>query len=90
MYQKIESCIRHNGSISLNFISKVGVRQGEDLSPVLFSLYLNDLQSNMESNSSAALELKDPGDLSVWLKLFILLYADDTVIFTNQHGLQKT
>ena len=44
----------------------------------------------MESNGSAAIELKDPGDLTVWLKLLILLYADDTVIFsTNQHDLQN-
>ena len=78
MYQNIKSCIKHNGSISPNFISEVGVRQGENLSPVLFSLYLNDLQSNMESKGSAAVELKDPGDLTVWLKLLILLYADDT------------
>ena len=91
MYQNIKSCIKHNGSISPNFISEVGVRQGENLSPVLFSLYLNDLQdSNMESNGSAAVELKDPGDLTVWLKLLILLYAEDTVIFsTNQHDLQN-
>ena len=49
-----------------------------------------DLHSNMESNGSAAIELKDPGDLTVWLKLLILLYADDTIIFsTNQHDLQN-
>ena len=43
MYDGIRSRIVHNGSKSEYFQCNIGVRQGENLSPFLFSLYLNDL-----------------------------------------------
>ena len=43
MYYDIKSCISLNGSNSPFFASSSGVRQGENLSPVLFAIYLNDL-----------------------------------------------
>jgi hypothetical protein len=83
MYKNIKSCVSLKGSISPFFMSDIGVRQGENLSPVLFSLFLNDLQSNMHINGSVGVELKDPIDLTLWLKLLILLYADDTVLLSD-------
>ena len=39
------------GKHELNlFLCNVGVRQGENLSPFLFSLYINDLESFLQSN----------------------------------------
>ena len=43
MYQNIKSCVFHSGQQSDFFYSRCGVRQGENLSPILFSLFLNDL-----------------------------------------------
>ena len=43
MYAQAKSCIKDNGCNSEFFKSSVGVRQGENLSPILFSLFLNDL-----------------------------------------------
>jgi hypothetical protein len=87
MYQNIKSCVKHNGNHSQFFSSEIGVRQGENLSPILFSLYLNDLQTYLEAHGAAGIELDEP-----WLKLLILLYADDTVIVSDnpvdfQHSL---
>ena len=42
MYKEIKSCISFNGNQSSFFQSFRGVRQGENLSPVLFALFLND------------------------------------------------
>jgi len=45
MYSNIKSCIFLNGEKSPFFGCNCGVRQGENLSPVLFSLFLNDLEA---------------------------------------------
>lgn len=83
MYRNIKSRISHNGNISNTFISEIGVRQGENLSPILFSMFLNDLQSYMHLNGCVGIELIDPINLTFWLKLLVLLYADDTVIVAD-------
>ena len=43
MYENIKSCVKVNGTCSNLFPCQIGLRQGENLSPVIFSLYLNDL-----------------------------------------------
>ena len=59
-----------------------GLGQGENLSPVLFSLFLNDLEHCLSKNDSICLNLFD-SDLRSFLKIIILLYADDTVLFAE-------
>ena len=86
MYQNIKSCISYNGAISDYFPCENGVRQGENLSPFLFSLFLNDLedflcQENITGLSSIRTEFENR--LNTYLKLFIILYADDTVIMAE-------
>ena len=44
MYSKIRSCVMVNGVLSEYFVSFIGLRQGENLSPILFSLFINDLE----------------------------------------------
>ena len=83
MYNSIKSCVSHNGNLSALFLSECGVRQGENLSPILFSMYLNDLQSHLQINGSVGIELKDPSNEIIWLKLLLLLYADDTIIVSD-------
>ena len=62
----------------------------KNLSPVLFSLFLNDLTEfishvydglNAVSNMSKILLSND--EIEVYFKLYILLYADDTVILAE-------
>ena len=82
MYQEIKSCVSFNGSESSFFQSYRGVRQGENLSPVLFALFLNDLESFLSENNCSGINLKmSDDDLSTYIKIFVLLYTDDTVIF---------
>jgi hypothetical protein len=44
MYNSIKSCIVYNDNKSDFFSSEVGVRQGENLSPFLFAVFLNDFE----------------------------------------------
>ena len=41
LYQKTKACVRVNGEISDIFDSNIGVRQGDNLSPLLFIIFLN-------------------------------------------------
>ena len=84
MYENIKSCVKLDNQSSSFFASECGVRQGENLSPLLFSLYLNDLESFLLSGGVESLELEViTQELPIYLKLLLLLYADDTVIFSN-------
>ena len=44
MYKYEKSFVTSDGQISDTFSCLVGVRQGETVSPLLFSIYLGDLQ----------------------------------------------
>jgi hypothetical protein len=68
------------------FDSTCGVRQGENLSPILFSIYLNDLEQSLSRNNDGiVLELND-NEIQLFIKLFVLLYADDTAIMSDDEA----
>ena len=72
--------------MSAYFPCNIGERQGENLSPFLFSIYLNDLQQFLEERNVCGLDcISDEiaGEFDIYLKLFVLLYADDTVLFSD-------
>lgn len=86
MYEGIKSYIRHNDECSGFFKCELGVRQGENLSPVLFSLYLNDLQSYLEEHNIKGLESIScdiENELTIYLKILLFLYADDTILLSE-------
>lgn len=90
MYSNAKSCVRQNSRLSAYFYSNVGVRQGENLSPILFALFLNDLvefisrgYDGLTDITEAVHLLCDTDDIEVYFKLYLLLYADDTVILAE-------
>ena len=83
IYEKVQSCVRTEGNLSDSFESYSGVKQGEPLSPFLFILFINDMYENLVVNDGDAFTLND-------LKIFILLFADDTVLISyTPEGLQN-
>ena len=90
LYANAKSAVRIGNLKSGPFSSNIGVRQGENLSPVLFSLFLNDLSefishayNGLNDVSDMAHILLSNDEIEVYFKLYILLYADDTVIFAE-------
>ena len=94
IYKSIKSCVMINGISSLYFNYFVGVRQGENLSPLLFALFLNDIESFCSSKQRSTLKYIDKlyarcNIDNIILHLFLLLYADDTIVTAeSETGLQ--
>ena len=91
MYSNIKSRITTPEGTSAFFPCCKGVRQGENLSPILFSLFLNDLEHYLMTNSANGLVCEaNTQNTHSFIKLFILLFADDTVLFAdNKDDLQN-
>ena len=84
MFKNIKSCVKFANQTSDCFEIYNGVRQGENLSPVLFCMFLNDLNDFLEDHGCSGLNFEiQHGHILTFLKLLTLLYADDTVIFAT-------
>ena len=92
MYNNIKSRVVANDKSSVFFPCIQGVRQGENLSPFLFSIFLNDLNAYLMTKQANGVNCDiNYEDVSVYIKILVLLFADDTVLFgTNEADLQYT
>ena len=83
IYSNVKSRVKFENELSETFTCSLGVRQGESMSPFLFSMYLNDIEEHFILNGFEGIEIG-------MLKLFLLLYADDIVLLAEtEQGLQK-
>ena len=74
MYENIKSKVKYDNRLSNDFTCLLGVRQGGCISPFLFSMYVSDLEEKLAGGGFKGVEVG-------MLKLLLLLYADDIVIF---------
>ena len=83
IYYNVKSQVKHNNTLSSSFTCNIGVRQGECLSPFLFSMCLNDLEDELRNSGVQ-------GIVTDLIQLFVLLYADDIILMaTSVADLQK-
>ena len=84
MYERIKSCVSLNDEISDFCAYNCGVRQEVNLSHVMFSLYLNDIETFLihKGLSGVTLDITDD-EVMISIKLFSLLYADDTALMAE-------
>ena len=86
MYDNIKSCVKQGSEMSDFFPCQIGVRQGENLSPFLFAIFLNDLESFFRDNAISGLQSVEnlcEEQLGCYIRLFVLLYADDTILLSE-------
>ena len=76
LYSNIKSRVNFNNTLSEAFECHLGVCQGDLSSPLIFSLYVNDLEDYVVLNGCKGI------DIGI-VKLFLLLYANDIVIFAE-------
>ena len=83
MYSNTKSYIKYNGLKSNIFITNTGIKQGCNLSCLIFAVYLNDLEETMRLRHCKGITIKDRNNEYLMLQLFTLLYADDTTIMAH-------
>jgi hypothetical protein len=86
LHQNVISCVSTNGQKSDYFACNVGVRQSGNVYPFLVSLFINDIEQYLEDNGVESLDMINEVSfevLDIYLKIFLLLYADDTVLMSK-------
>ena len=76
MYSHVKSKVKVNNDVSNVFECHLIVRQGECLSPFLFAMYVNDIENGFQLKGSEGIDIG-------LLEMFLVLYADDIVIFAS-------
>lgn len=81
MYENTKLCIKTNNNITDAFTSNIGIRQGDNISPTIFNIYLNDLEFPKENCDPATLLNESVSHL---------LWADDLLLISETStGLQS-
>ncbi len=84
MYKNVKSYVSLNGMSSEAFECQTGLREGECLSPLLFSLYVNDLCDYLKNSTNRGVNIDyKTNDIVHYFHIFLLMYADDTVLFAD-------
>ena len=84
MYESITCCVKHLNTLCDFFECEIGLLQGEIVSPILFSFFLNDIDLSVQENIYV-------GIIADQLSTYLLLIADDGVIVSETaEGLQAT
>ena len=84
MYENVKACVKYKHKLSPFFSSQIGLKQGDPLSALLFVFFINDLVKKVAPDDNQnSFSLED-------INLFMLLYADDVVLFgKSPHLLQQ-
>ena len=82
MYSIVKSVIKFNHNLSDPFSIHQGVKQGDSSSSLLFMMFVNDMLENINTDLDGLFTIDE-------LKLFLILYADDQILFaTSPNSLQ--
>ena len=71
------------------FACNMGVRPGENLSPLLISMFLNDFAGDLSKKYNGLTEINalarilGTDDIEFFINMYVLLYADDTLVLAE-------
>ena len=75
---KLKSCVKIDDMLTEYFMCSIGARQGCVASPIIFSLFINDLITYVRDNCGGGIFVSNETD-----KLHTLLFADDVAGFLS-------
>ena len=78
MYSQLKSCVKINDSLTKFFECSIGTRQGCVSSPIIFSLFINDLVAYLKSETDHGIFVTN--DIE---DLLALMFADDVSCFSD-------
>jgi hypothetical protein len=73
MYSSVRAAVKLNTGVTPSFASNIGLKQGSNLSPTLFNVFINDIPKLLISKDCDPVYLGET-------KVNCLLYADDLVL----------
>ena len=76
MYSTVRAIIKHNRQTSNEINLNSGVKQGDPSSSLLFMMFVNDIVSSINTDLNGIFSTED-------MKLFLVLFADDQVLFST-------
>ena len=85
IYSSVKSCVRCNSHLTDFFDCPYGLKQGCMLSPILFSLFINELSLEIAQNGKHGIQL-----FPDMFEIMMLLFADDVILVSDTKcGLQS-
>ena len=85
MHKSVKACVRTSTGLTDYFDCPIGLKQGCLASPILFSLFINELADNIENSGVRGVQLLP--DLT---EILLLMFADDLALISDSVvGLQK-
>ena len=85
VYKSVKSCVKVRDTLTESFDCHIGVRQGCMISPILFSLFINEFAELIEQSGLRGIQL-----LPDLVELFLLMFADDVALLSDTVvGLQR-
>ena len=78
MYSQLKSCVKVKDGLTQFFDCHIGTRQGCVSSPIIFSLFINDLVSYLKSECDRGIFVSDQIE-----DMIALMFADDVASFSD-------
>ena len=78
MYNTVKAKVRAGSDLTESFMCPLGLKQGDICSPVLFSLFINELANEIMQQGRHGIQL-----LPDLVQILILLFADDVILASD-------